>query len=124
MDNQMILNIPIPPYPKPRMTQSDKWKKRKCVVNYFLWKDSINQAINQELSPAFKIIFTVPMPESWSKKKRAAMIGQPHQQRPDLDNYLKAFLDATLNEDGHIWNVHASKIWGEQGTIRLEEIKA
>ena len=115
-------NIPLAPYPKPRMTRSDKWKKRKCVVEYFAWKDELKRAIAEPLPPQFKITFTVPIPPSTSKKKRAAMVGQPHQQRPDLDNYLKAFLDAIFEEDGHIWNVHAVKVWGEAGGIKIEPI--
>jgi len=33
----MIYNIN--PVPKPRMTQSDKWKKRPPVLRYFAFKD-------------------------------------------------------------------------------------
>lgn len=111
--------IAINPHPKPRMTRSDKWNKRKCVIDYFAWKDELRLAIPNEVPPEFRIIFTVPMPKSWSKKKRTAMLGQPHQQRPDLDNYLKAFLDAIFEEDGHIWNVHAVKVWGNTGAIAI-----
>ena len=35
-------------------------------------------------------VFEMPMPKSWSKKKRAAMDGKPHQSVPDADNLVKA----------------------------------
>lgn len=31
--------------------------------------------------------------QSWSKKKKAAALGQPHVQKPDADNLIKAVLD-------------------------------
>jgi Holliday junction resolvase RusA-like endonuclease len=44
--------------------------------------------------------FDIPMPKSWSKKKRALMAGTPHTSKPDLDNLLKTVKDA-LN--GVVW---------------------
>ena len=115
----MILNIP--PCSKPRMTQRDRWKKRQCVLDFFAFRDRIKQEVNKIdtlliKEPPFDwdnltVIFLVPMPKSWSKKKKALMAGKPMQQRPDLDNYLKGLFDATHEEDSSIWKVTASKIW-------------
>jgi len=115
----MILNIP--PCSKPRMTQRDRWKKRQCVVDFFAFRDRIKQEVKRINTLLIKespfdwdnltIIFLVPMPKSWSKKKKALMAGKPMQQRPDLDNYLKGLFDATHEEDSSIWKVTASKIW-------------
>ena len=115
----MILNIP--PCSKPRMTQRDRWKKRQCVLDFFAFRDRIKQEVNKIdtlliKEPPFDwdnltVIFLVPMPKSWSKKKKALMVGKPMQQRPDLDNYLKGLFDATHEEDSSIWKVTASKIW-------------
>ena len=63
---------------------------------------------------SFEIEFHVQMPQSWSKKKKAEMIGKPHQQRPDLDNYLKAWKDSVYEEDAIVWRVKASKLWTEE----------
>jgi len=45
------------------------------------------------------------------------------QQRPDLDNLLKALADAVCpDDDSHIWHlVGLSKVWGDDGRILIEE---
>lgn len=108
----------ITPLAKPRMTQRDKWKKRPCVLHYYAFKDECRLK-RVEIPQPCKIIFCVPMPESWSNKKRIKMNGKPHLQRPDLDNYLKALFDAVYVDDSHIWNVWAVKIWQEKGGIAI-----
>ena len=122
----MILNVP--PCSKPRMTQRDRWAKRQCVLDFFAFRDRIKQEIKDKDAllidegpfnwDELEVIFLVPMPKSWSKKKKALMAGKPMQQRPDLDNYLKGLFDATHEEDATIWKVTASKFWtSEAGKI-------
>lgn len=43
------------------------------------------------------------------------MESQPHQKRPDLDNYIKGLLDALCKEDNYIWNITAEKRYTQQG---------
>lgn len=112
---------PIVPVAKPRMTRSDKWKQRDCVMKYRAFKDEC-KLHNLEVPEQSDIIFVVPMPESWSNKKKERMNGAPHQQRPDLDNYIKATLDAVCNEDSHIWHLRAKKIWGDNGYIVVNRL--
>lgn len=65
----------------------------------------------------------MPMPKSWSKKKRAEMNGRPHTSTPDLDNILKLVCDGALNgivieDDRQIFRLDGvQKTWGEQGRI-------
>ena len=67
------------------------------------------------------IKFVIPMPTSWSEKKRVEMDGKPHTQRPDLDNLIKAFKDALLIEDSHVHTYHnMKKTWGRNGAIILK----
>ena len=110
----MILSIA--PVSKPRMTRADRWKKRQSVLKFFAFRDAVRQSSawkTLELldMDSFKIVFHVPMPKSWSKKKRTQYDGKPHQQRPDLDNYLKAWKDSVYEEDAIVWNVEATKLW-------------
>lgn len=48
------------------------------------------------------VIFFVPVPKSWSKKKKKQYHGKLHQAKPDLSNLLKAFEDAICTEDKYI----------------------
>ncbi len=113
-------SYPITPYPKPRMTRADKWKKRDCVLRYRAFRDECRlRGVNLPLSGA-SIEFVLPMPKSWSKKKRERMNGQSHQQKPDLDNLLKSLSDAVYHDDSRIWNYSGlRKIWGETGQINI-----
>ena len=61
------------------------------------------------------------MPKSWSKKKKAELIGSPHfQQTPDTDNLCKACLDALIEQDCRVWHLEAKKYWSEKGRIKIE----
>jgi Holliday junction resolvase RusA-like endonuclease len=57
------------------------------------------------------------MPHSWSKKKKDLMLGKPHKQRPDIDNLAKAFMDALLPEDSHVFSLTAEKYWSNEPSI-------
>jgi len=109
----------VPPFPKPRMTQRDRWKQRPVVVRYHQWKDDLKKEAKRlayTLPEAYSVIFYVPMPKSWSKKKKMEYLGTPHKQRPDLDNYLKALNDCLLpDEDSKVWHIVASKYWTSPG---------
>jgi Holliday junction resolvase RusA-like endonuclease len=108
------------PISAPRMTQADKWKKRSCVVQYFAYKKAvrIESLINgYRLGNTLAICFVIPMPPSWSKKKKLEMFAMPHQQKPDCDNLTKAFMDSFGVDDSGVWDIRAIKIWGDAGAI-------
>jgi len=115
---------PIVPVPKPRMTRSDRWKKRPCVLRYWAFQDAVRE-LGITLTPHDRVIFYVPMPQSWPKYKKAAMNGQPHTQNTfDVDNAWKALTDAIFDDDGHLWKMNAEKRWSETGHIVIEEMGA
>lgn len=64
----------------------------------------------------------MPMPKSWSEKKRLELDGKPHQQKPDIDNLQKSIQDALAIEDSYIWDAHCTKYWGRDGSITIEEL--
>lgn len=45
------------------------------------------------------VTFFLPVPKSWSKKKKNLYHGQFHMSRPDLKNLLSSFEDSLLAED-------------------------
>jgi Holliday junction resolvase RusA-like endonuclease len=118
------ITFPITPVGKPRMTQRDKWKKRKVVQRWFAFKDELRRQaglIGFVPPPCgMGLRFVLPMPESWSKKMKAGMDGKPHQAKPDKDNLEKAFLDALLEEDSVVWQTAGvEKRWGRTGRIEV-----
>jgi Holliday junction resolvase RusA-like endonuclease len=121
----IVYQLHIDPNTKPRMTRSDKWKERPCVLQYRDFKDKLREECKRvgltELKPELQLlIFVIPMSKTWSKKKKLEMDGKPHQQSPDLDNLCKGFWDAMLTQDNYIWKVEKlNKIWGEEGKIIL-----
>lgn len=117
----------INPCSKPRMTKSDKWKKRITTSKYWGFKDELKLQANlqglKELPTTINCIdFYIPMPESWSKKKKTEMDGKLHTQKPDIDNLLKGLMDALCKEDSHIAMIseRLSKSWAYEGKIEIE----
>lgn len=113
--------------PKPRMVRSDAWKNRPCVVAYWKWKDHLNILANQLglkglPESGFHVIYHLPMPDSWTKKKKALMNGKPHQTKPDADNLQKALQDCLCASDQHIWDFRVTKVWAEKGAIEIKSI--
>lgn len=115
----------VKPVGKPRMTQSDKWRKRKCVIAYFDYKDEIRRQAEEqgfELENGMKFYFYIPIYESWSAKRKKENLNQLCLQKPDLDNLLKAFWDACTNKDEAIAYIkEAKKFWSD--SPRIEVIK-
>lgn len=109
----------ISPVPAPRMTRADKWKQRPCVLRYREFRDLVRLS-HVDVPPGAHVQFVMPMPKSWSDKKRIAHQGAPHTSKPDLDNLIKALLDACYEDDAHIWRLSAEKTWGEIGYIAVE----
>ena len=114
----------LTPIGKPRMTQRDKWLNppRKAVTKYRFPKKGIQfYACEQKfiLPEIINVTFVLPVSTSWSNKKKQTIIGQPHRQKPDLDNILKFLLDSLLPEGGDevVHTIVAKKIWGEEGRI-------
>jgi len=120
------MQINVTPVSKPRMTQRDKWAKRPCVVKYHTYCDFVRKiAQNEKFKPsgAMLIEFYLPLPKSYSKKKREELMGQPHEQKPDIDNLVKGLLDALLKEDKGVHTIIASKSWAEHGSITVLNLK-
>lgn len=116
---------PIVPCPAPRQSRRDAWNPSDRVMRYRAFRDEC--ALRRVSVPAAgaAITFVLPMPASWSGKKKAAMLGQPHTQKPDLDNLLKALIDAVYRDqcDGVVHHYRdLRKVWGEVGAIVVETL--
>lgn len=118
------IHYPITPVAKPRMTQSDKWKERPPVMKYRAFCDEVRVRRVVLPDPGAHVVFHVPMPSSWSQKKQAEHRGKAHKQRPDVDNYTKALLDAIYSDDSHVWDIRTTKIWSDRGGISVRAMDA
>ena len=77
--------------------------------------------------PVFlSIVATFEIPRSWSKARRAEALGQPHTQRPDVDNLQKAILDGlnriAFADDGQVYRITSEKRWGETPSTVVEVV--
>ena len=78
----------VDPIGKPRMTQSDRWKKRPATDRYWELKSKLKliAGIYKFVMPdsGYHMIFYIAMPKSWSAKKKEQFDGKPHQSKPDM----------------------------------------
>lgn len=117
------MRLDIIPVPKPRMTQRDRWAKRPAVVRYYSFCDQLREQWGDNPVPEMVLLeFELPMPASWSAKKKAEMDGKPHQQRPDIDNLAKAFLDALCEDDSYVYHLCAGKFWSSTPGITVQPL--
>lgn len=121
----VILNVT--PMGKPRMTQSDKWKKRPIVMKYRAFENEVVLQAKQqgyELTEVLNAKFVIPYPKSYLKKngelrKRFAHLteGTPHKLKPDVDNLVKAIMDSLSKDDRFVHTINCNKVWGKEGRI-------
>lgn len=89
------------------------------------------QLLEQWKFPPFKgatslyASFIMPIPKSTSKKKQKEMREYkiPHVKKCDLDNMIKALLDAmngvVLHDDSQVWEINAEKVYGIEPRIEV-----
>ena len=109
----------VVPVSAPRMNQADRWKRRPCVVKYFEYRDQVRAIAAEQgftLPERFYLWFQMPMPKSWSQRKKRMMFGEPCRVKPDADNLAKGFFDC-FGEDKHVWSVQLTKTWHDKGGI-------
>ena len=125
MAEEVKFTVWVAPAAKPRMTQSDKWKRRPTVLRYRAFADELWLAARGMVDPAgdygrLLVIAYLPIPQSWSLRKREEAKGKPHRKRKDASNILKAVEDALLKEDSGIWDTHLVKYWDDGRGPRVE----
>ena len=67
--------------------------------------------------------FHMPIPKSWTRKKRLNALGKPHSSRSDIDNLMK-FVGDALNgilweDDALIFEIVARKFYAEEAKTRI-----
>jgi Holliday junction resolvase RusA-like endonuclease len=104
----------------------------EAAKRYYRYADELNEAVGLYWEPPipYLIVFRLPMPRSWSKKKRDDFRGKPHLPTPDKDNLEKAFLDALFSKrtgrktsDSHVWDGRVVKLWDDEGSIFIRALE-
>lgn len=129
MQGQRKIILNITPQTFVRTTVNDRWffrikrdqlrpsglKRLLRIERYNEYKLSLlAEAKRKQFTlPAsgFSITFYVPVPPSWSKKKKKQYHGLLHQSTPDLDNMAKAFFDSMVREDKFVAQYSLCKRW-------------
>ena len=67
--------------------------------------------------------FHMPMPKSWSQKRKKQQNGKPMGSKPDIDNLMKWSLDV-LNgiayiDDRLVSSTYAEKVWDYEGKVDI-----
>lgn len=120
--HRVTTRVVVTPVAKPRMTRRDKWAKRPSVLRYRAYADALRASLPTIEPGALSLVFILPMPSSWSLRKREEMAGSPHTSRPDIDNLIKGVLDTLFEDDAGVWSVSAVKLWGNAGRVEIETV--
>lgn len=128
--------LDIEPIGAVRTTQKQMYKDKR-YKKYMDWKDTIRILWSAELLKlgyvpdtvkfsmidSIDFVVTIPFGAKLSKAKteeRQSRDGTPHMMKPDIDNMLKAFMDAIMKEDSHVHTIGITKkVWGIHGHIKV-----
>lgn len=118
-----VITIPGKPLAQKRARTVRK-RGQSCVFTYNpqkFAKQRIQLLIKSQLPGAFEplskcdieILFKMPMPSSWSKKKQIDMDECASYTKPDIDNLVKFILDClsriAIKDDARISSIQAKK---------------
>lgn len=106
-------------------------KKIETVKRYLSYKEQISWAARQQYKGApmtgpiaVNLTFYMPIPGSWSIKKKLLMDGKLHTTKPDRDNLEKGVCDA-LNkiiwkDDGQVCDGRTVKYYSSNPRVEIE----
>lgn len=118
------LLLQVAPVPAPRQTGRDAFRPSPPVQRYRAFRDTVRLLLRGVTLPTtgLWITFALPMPLSWSARKRQQHLATPHRQAwPDVDNMAKALLDSVWPEgDGMVADIRITKIWATTGSILID----
>lgn len=94
----------------------DSQKSEKLLFQLYLKKQYQRPLLTKPL--LLDITFFMPIPESWSRKKKEAAFNTPHHSTPDLSNLIKWVEDCATNviyqDDALIARIIAYKVYSDE----------
>ena len=86
-----------------RKTAPSYTRQRKYLIaQYDVVKELSRLAAEQEFimpEDDFAVVCMMPMPRTWTKKKKLEMAYQLHKSKPDADNAIKLLIDTMFKKD-------------------------
>ena len=123
-----MITIAIAPMGAVRMTQRGKWSS-PTAIRYMNYKKDVGYQLRAQCQEPLEgavsvdVTFILPMPDSWSRKRKNANAGLPVTVKPDADNILKGLMDAANKilwiDDNQVTDVTMKKRYGFQGSIEM-----
>jgi Holliday junction resolvase RusA-like endonuclease len=95
------------------------------VLRYRAYAEKLRLKYKHPLPADICIGFVIPIAKGRRKATKkypvALKAGMPHQATPDLDNLVKAVLDALCVNDSYVHSIMAYKVWGDTGAVVLSK---
>ena len=124
-----MITVNIKPMSAIRMTQRGKWVNTSAI-RYLNYKRDVGYQLKEQcLKPLegavrLDMTFYMPMPDSWSRKRKSAHAGLPvTAKNGDIDNLCKGLMDAANGivyaDDCQVTDVTMRKRYAYQGSIEL-----
>jgi Holliday junction resolvase RusA-like endonuclease len=126
MNIKLIIPFEVTAASRPRVTRYGTFYSKNYEAFRKVVGEWLDKQIPVKLIGAIKanFIFIMPLPKSFSKKKKDSLLGKPCLTKKDCDNMIKAIQDILqgryFDDDSQIYLVTASKYWGEKGIIQAE----
>jgi len=126
VNTNLLIFIACDPVTSPRQSQRSRWKPSPHEIRYRAYCDELRLKCNAakfQLSDQVEMIFYLPMPKSWSKRRKKELNDKPAKTSPkDTDNLAKAVLDAIFKDDRHVWRIIATKYWSYNGGLMVKNL--
>lgn len=124
--NKIVIDLIPTPAPRPRVTKKghtyypQKYLDFRADLKRELSKTELKF---EEGAIKLEAIFYMPIPKSYSKKKRVEMEGSWHIKRPDTDNLMKAVKDGLEGliyaDDSRVSFEIGKKIYSKEPRIEI-----
>ena len=135
----ILMGNPIPKQ-RPRVVKGHTYNPQEELQEFNFW-DAYGQIREQwfKMYPGFdiysppstgfslKFSFFMPIPKSWSNKKKKESYGAHHTSKPDIDNLIKWYMDVLQNalyeDDKQVHTITAEKRYINEGEEPRTEIE-
>lgn len=113
--------VPMEPFGKarPRVTvhgtyMPDTYQRARAVLRAAFGTVSVRPPW------VVRVTATRRIPASWSRRRKAGMVGRWCETKPDIDNIVAGVMDAIFDEDAAVVAVSGRKVWGDAASLEIE----